>query len=360
MVATAPAPQDIPTSPHSSPHSSPPPSASGIAPKPQNDDTRQTFAAMSGRIKNSPYFSQEIRELLEQKLKGQDTNNQYRAGLGGAVDAAGMAKMLDTLEGLAKKQPPLTTEHIQAIFLAGFVKGGVQGVLNFVNSPTNAQYLEKSGFDAMKALLESDYKRSILFVKNQTSYLQNTLSPLLDGIFGKKDLLSTWQQQVQEEDERVSRGTLAPGEAWDPRMLPEGSLEVGPNDISPAARPRMGRNNPHFLVPAGCFHYSWHVATAMTGKTAQNSSDRSLQGRSLMSLATAGLKPGDVVYISKNPGSDPQSMNLSNLPHWAVVVGYKNGEPVLSDNWDETITLSGWTKKYGAAGRRVDEIWRNA
>lgn len=325
---------------------------------PQSDDTRQALAHVSGRVKNSPYFSQEVRDLLEQKLQGQDASNQSRAGLGGAVDPKKMAEMLDKLEGLAKKQPPLKAEHIQAIFIAGFVKGGVQGVLNFMSNPGNENYLKAEGFEAMKGLLESDYKRSILFIKNQTSYLQNTLVPLLDGIFGRNEVLSAWQQQVQEEDERVARGTLAPGEAWDPGMLPEGSLDVGPNDIAPAARRRMGRDNPHFLVAAGCFRYSWHVANAM-GNTVSNNSDKSRQGQSLMSLGSAGLKPGDVVYISKNPGSDPQSMNLSNLPHWAVVVGYKNGEPVLSDNWDKTITLTAWSQKYGAAGRRVDEIFRN-
>jgi hypothetical protein len=77
-------------------------------------------------------------------------------------------------------------------------------------------------------------------------------------------------------------------------------------------------------------------------------------------LGSIGLQAGDVIYVSKNPGSDPNSMNLNNLPHWGVVIGKtKEGELVISDNWDKKITLSGWIQKYGST-RGVDEVFRNS
>ena len=352
MVATAPAPPHTPTMSPSGPQSSPPPSASGI-PKPQDDDTRQTFAAMSGRIKNSPYFSQEIRELLEQKLKGQDTNNQDRAGLGGAVDANEMAKMLDKLEGLAKKQPPLTTEHIQAIFLAGFVKGGVQGVLNFVNSPTNAQYLESSGFEKMKTLLETDYKRSIRYVLRYAErgdgrppgFMTNDIPKILNQIYGESDAFGRWQKKIYEEDtpSRLNR-----------RLTPEELAriaEMGFGAGEDVARANANAQSNPYKKASLCDDYAFWYAEKVKGisrfafsRVETDPSGNSFRGKSISELPglLSSARAGTVFHVS-NTGFAGENADSRQGSHWAVYLG--NG--LVGDNHGDRWTLPEFLRAYG-------------
>ena len=120
----------------------------------------------------------EFAQILHQKLdlKGQDA--QRVAGLGGRVSLDKMNQMLDKFQEL--KQRGLSAEHIQAVFIAGFVKGGVEGVLRFIGDG-KAEHLQKDGFEKMQNILESDYKRSVLFVRKQGFF--TNLDPVFKKIF---------------------------------------------------------------------------------------------------------------------------------------------------------------------------------
>jgi hypothetical protein len=140
--------------------------------------------------------------------------------------------------------------------------------------------------------------------------------------------------------------------------------------IDPEAAKSIEKNNPHFSVPAGCFRYSWFVAGNLTdtGYQSQRNGnevdasrfrDISTRGQSLSSLKDANLEVGDVVHVSRVPGSDPTSMSPANKNHWAVVVGHdKEGAPVFSDNWG-TFSSDTFIQKYGSI-RKVDTIFRNS
>lgn len=122
-------------------------------------------------------------------------------------------------------------------------------------------------------------------------------------------------------------------------------------------------------VPRACFRYSWLVAGKLLnvgidsalneGETnGDKFKDTSVRGKSLLDLKNMNLQVGDVVYINKNPGTDPQSLNLANKPHWAVVVGTdNNGSPIFSDNWG-TFPADRFASAF--AGRVVDEVYRNS
>jgi len=318
---------------------------------------------------NGPEFSQifsaQIKETLVAKLHGNNFSTQEAMGLGKGISPEKMNEMLNELKTLADKG--LSPEHIRAVFLAGFVRGGpelrpgvrgggVEGVLYFLKQAGNQNYLEpQNGFEAIKGLLsDNEHKRSFLFIHYQTNLMRGVLSPTLDDIYKKPNVLATWLAEVQEEERRlINQGGNNPY----PRTTP---INLDAEGIDPRARPAV-ESTKDFLVGRGCFRRSWLIAKSMNGGRDHNGvgSDKSMQGESLTSLGRAGLKPGDVVYISLRPGSDPASMNMDNIPHWAVVIGLgKNGEPIMSDNWDRAISLTEWNQKYGAAGRRVDEIFR--
>jgi hypothetical protein len=261
----------------------------------------------------------------------------------------------------------LSPEHIQAAFLAGFVRGGpelrpgvrgggVEGVLYFLKQENNQAYLDsQKGFEALKGLLaDNEHKRAFLFIHNQTNFMQGVLSRTLDNIYQTPNVLETWLLEVRREERRyIEEGGRNPY----PRTT---AIDLDAEGIDPRAR-RAVESGHEFMVGAACFRRSWYIAKTMNGNRDHTRvhSDKNLQGQSLTSLGRAGLKPGDVVYISLRPGTDPSSTNLDNLPHWAVVIGIdSNGEPIMSDNWDRAISLSNWNEKYGSAGRKIDEILR--
>ncbi len=72
-------------------------------------------------------------------------------------------------------------------------------------------------------------------------------------------------------------------------------------------------------------------------------------------IASGHLKPGMVIYICKNPGTDPNSLNLSNLPHWYTYLGKDtNGVDRFSDQYFTDLTIEGLASNY--PNRLVDEI----
>jgi hypothetical protein len=321
--------------------------------RPAVQQFRKDIQGVKARIDSMFGKDSEFARVLQSKLdlKGQEA--QRAAGLGGGVNLDKMEKMLNALDGLK-----LSTDHIQAIFLAGFVKGGVEGVLRFIGDG-KAEHLQKDGFEKMKQLLESDYKRSVIFVRKQGFF--NNLDPVLNKIFGRQGVLDQWQQEIDEEDYQASMNKQSYDSTWNGETESQSWFNIDENGVDRRAISRL--NDDRFMGPRRCHDRSWYLAGAITGvsKAPPSSQEsRRFQGRSMAELGSIGLQAGDVIYVSKNPGSDPNSMNLNNLPHWGVVIGKtKEGELVISDNWDKKITLSGWIQKYGST-RGVDEVFRNS
>jgi hypothetical protein len=93
--------------------------------------------------------------------------------------------------------------------------------------------------------------------------------------------------------------------------------------------------------------------------------DRSYRGKSLSAGLKAAiergvLKPGMIIYASKNPGTDPSSMNISNLPHWFTYLGRDaSGVDRFADQYATDFDLSGprgIAATYGGS-RRIDAFF---
>jgi hypothetical protein len=88
-------------------------------------------------------------------------------------------------------------------------------------------------------------------------------------------------------------------------------------------------------------------------------SSKKYQHKSMNSLkeaiAAGDLLPGMIVYVGRNPGTDPNSLNLANGPHWFTYVGRDNqGIDRYSDQYKTDWTLEGMMGL--VPGRKVDEI----
>jgi len=93
--------------------------------------------------------------------------------------------------------------------------------------------------------------------------------------------------------------------------------------------------------------------------------DKSYRGKSLSTglkgaIERGILKPGMIIYASKNPGTDPNSMNLANLPHWFSYLGRDaNGIDRFSDQYATDFDLGGprgIAATYGSS-RRIDAFF---
>lgn len=347
----------LPTPPRATPSGVETPHSAEI-PRGGQEQYRQGVQNVKTRIDAMFDKDSEFAKILHSKLDLTGQTTQRVAGLGGGVGVDKMEKMLESLEGL--KQKGLSVEHIQAIFLAGFVKGGVEGVLQFIGDG-KAEHLQagENGSAKMQQLLETDYKRSVLFVRKQGFF--SNLEPVFRSIFKRQGVLDEWQKQIDEEDARAADSRESFDETWNSRTQQSGWFNIDDTGIDRRALQRL--NDTTFMGPRRCHDRSWYIAEAITGvRSAPSSSaqSRTHQGRPMTDLATMDLKPGDVIYVSKNPGSDPQSMNLNNLPHWGVVIGRTpEGEPILSDNNRRKVLLSGWVQYYGST-RLIDEVFRNS
>jgi hypothetical protein len=78
--------------------------------------------------------------------------------------------------------------------------------------------------------------------------------------------------------------------------------------------------------------------------------DTSMRGRDISELSK--LPAGSVAYMSLNPGSDPNSTNLANQPHWVISVG----DGKFTDNWKVNMTTEEMVAKYG--NRKIDETFK--
>jgi hypothetical protein len=329
-------------------------------------DAQQSLAAVKVRINelDPKIFTPEIKEMLSAKLHTSD-QGQSQAGLGKQVDSAKMNEMLNELSNLSKNLSP---EHVRAILLAGYVRGGgevrpgvrgggVQGVIDFIKLPENAQYLKADGgYNAIQGLLESkEYKRTFTFIHTQTNFIQGVLGSTLQQIFGE-EVLSDWVEDIQQAELAYSQGGRT-----NPHSAEHVDLGLDADGIDPRFKNRLGDGT--HMRAAGCWLRSKYLSDAISGGKHWTSytKDESLKGQSVLSLTGANLKLGDIIYLSTNPHSnDVNSVNMNNLPHHGCVIGIdpKTGEPLISDNWDRCLTLSDWSAKYGAAGRRVHDVLR--
>ena len=74
-------------------------------------------------------------------------------------------------------------------------------------------------------------------------------------------------------------------------------------------------------------------------------------------ISDKSLKPGMVIYINRNPGTDPASMNLQNLPHWMTYLGKDhNGVDRFSDQYRTTMTVDEAADYYGVS-RKIDSFY---
>jgi hypothetical protein len=90
-----------------------------------------------------------------------------------------------------------------------------------------------------------------------------------------------------------------------------------------------------------------------TDLTSYHAGDKSHRGKSVNELANIlpSSRPGTVMYLNNSPGADPESMDMSLKPHWAVYVG---GGKIV-DNWANNWSIPEFIKKFGD-GRLIDEI----
>ncbi len=308
-------------------------------------DAKATKDRISGMFGQSP----EVASLLCSKLEDKNQGAQVSAGLGGGVSAAKMNEMLDWLDGLSKKQPPLTPEHVKAIFLAGFVKGGVQGVLNFRDNPENAKYLEAGGFEAMKTLLETDYKRSIRYVVRYANFLENDVPRFLDGLYGKTDVLGDWEKSIIVEDKPVSLDRELTEEEIQ-RLAQEGFASA--LDTARVARGRSKSSNPHLEVPAACDDFAFYDAERRgVSRFDFTRLDHSGQSITALEALLKTAKVGTVVHVSYS-GHAGENANSAQGSHWAVYLG----GGVIQDQWG-TYTVSEFNKVYGT--RKLEALFIN-
>lgn len=114
-------------------------------------------------------------------------------------------------------------------------------------------------------------------------------------------------------------------------------------------------------VPGACYKTSVLTANknGISGDGNVWPSSKKYQHSSMSRLKeaiTAGdLKPGMIIYVNYNPGTDPMSLNLSNGPHWFTYLGKDStGVDRYSDQYSVSWTLEG---EMGLVpGRKIDEI----
>lgn len=293
--------------------------------------------------------SPEVVSLLSSKLDDKNQGAQVSAGLGGGVNATKMNEMLDWLDGLSKKQPPLTPEHVKAIFLAGFVKGGVQGVLNFRDNPENAKYLEAGGFEAMKTLLETDYKRSIRYVVRYANFLENDVPQFLDRLYGKTNVLADWENTINAEDKPVSLDRELTEEEIQ-RLAQEGFASA--LDSARVARGRSKSSNPHLEVSAACDDFAFYDAESRgISRFDFTRLDHSGQPITALEGLLKTAKVGTVVHVSYS-GRAGENANSAQGSHWAVYLG----GGVIQDQWG-TYTVAEFNKVYGT--RKLEALFIN-
>ncbi len=94
--------------------------------------------------------------------------------------------------------------------------------------------------------------------------------------------------------------------------------------------------------------WSWPSDTSYRGQ--------SVRGGLQSAINDGTLKPGMAVYINRNPGTDPASVNLNNLPHWMTYLGEdSNGIPRFGDQYYSNMSLHQVSTYYGLS-RRIDEF----
>jgi hypothetical protein len=278
----------------------------------------------------------EFGQMLHQKLDASGQEGQRPLGLGGGVSVEKMQLMLDKLDGL--KQKGLSQEHIQAIFLAGFVKGGVEGVLRFIGDGT-ASHLQKDGFGEMQSLLEKDYRRSIRYVAEYTDYLKRDLRPLLDKIYNKRDVLDDWLKKIKQEDSPV---------LLDRTLTEEELARLGQEGYAAAVnrqRVARGGSNPFSRVRAACDDFAFYDAESRgIDRFSFTRIDSGVRGKSVGTQTAEVLQNaqvGTVIHMSYS-GHAGENAGSGQGSHWAVYLG----GGVIQDQWG-TFTVDEFSKEYG-------------
>jgi hypothetical protein len=115
-------------------------------------------------------------------------------------------------------------------------------------------------------------------------------------------------------------------------------------------------NNSEKGILHHCYAYAWAVVQGAGGKGNSTApKDQSAMGKPIGYLDTmiqaGSLHVGDVIYVNKQPGADPASINLAYGPHWFVYMG--NGQ--FADQYG--IKQNAAAMNAFVPGREIDSIF---
>jgi hypothetical protein len=301
--------------------------ANNIVPAPGLRASAQLESQVLSRINDSKFagiLTPQFKEVLASKIRG---DNRAEDVLGSKVEPEKMNQMLDELEKLKAKG--LKDEHIQAIFIAGFVNGdmkgggGVSGVLHFLNNTENAKYLKADGFDDMKGLLESKCTRAIRYLTEYKGLFRVDIPTALDRIYGRPGVLNDWLKKIAQEDKpSLLNRTLTPEEEEHAR---NNSGFVSGLDVGRKQRGEDSKTNPFFRKGGRCDDFAFHDAESRgINRFHFTKITSGVQGTQVSEKSLAGLldvaRVGTIIHLSKT-GYAGENANSAQGSHWAVYLG---------------------------------------
>lgn len=136
----------------------------------------------------------------------------------------------------------------------------------------------------------------------------------------------------------------------------------GGGSIPPNVAAAAYRATSHYAgVLHKCYRTAALTAQYMGGNLSTARASTSARGLPISHLETSAavgkLEPGMVIYANRRPGTDPDSVNLANKPHWFTYLG-KDASGVMrfSDNFGSNYSLDEMEARYGH-GRKIDTIF---
>lgn len=203
----------------------------------------------------------------------------------------------------------------------------------------------------------------------------------LDAIIAATPTLTLWPTAslFQSADEPTSGAEPTPDEIGDTStpLVQEpdlGLLGVGGEApvLMAAATPADPRRSYGRLLAAArsaasgtsrdCYRTTVRTAHAngasgdgMTWPTAKKYQGRALSAGLRQAIDAGHLKPGMVIYMNLRPGTDPNSLDMSNLPHWMTYLGQDaGGVHRFADQYASDFSLDEVVSTYSP--RKLDEI----
>lgn len=144
-----------------------------------------------------------------------------------------------------------------------------------------------------------------------------------------------------------------------PRKVPGARKNLDYSFFSRAARGAFGK----YSNQQGKCHRTAELTASLSGGSGSDGLwpiDSSFRNRSLSAMKEAVARnllcPGMVIYANRHPGSDPQSLDLKNGPHWFTYLGKDSrGIARFADQYKTNWTLEGL--EAFIPGRKVDAFF---